>query len=176
MDDPDARLEAAEPVPGPLPQAGARRKPPDPRAPYHQPLDPDHEDDLLLAIGQGLALIGASERQKPAAIVQAIDRYADAVRAGEQRLTRDPSDALLALACVFGQQLCREFGFGWGHVRRVRAPGIVLISRDCRHAVRPRQLIERALRDGGGVLTDFFQRLGRAPARPRSGGFYAPLS
>jgi hypothetical protein len=174
MDDPDARLEAAEPVTGPLLQAGARRKPSNPRAAYHQPLDPDHEDDLLLSIGQGLALVEARERQSPAATIRALAAYVDAVRAGSRRLTRDPTDAALALACTFGHQICRDYGWGWAHLRRARSPGIVLVSPDFRHVLRPRKLIDRAFRDGGDVLVKCRTSLGSE--LPSSAGFYVPVA
>lgn len=176
MDDPDSRIDAAEPATGPLLLAAERRKPAAPRAPYHHALDPDHEDDLRLSIGQGLALIEASERKSPDATVRAMAAFIDAVRAGNRRLTRDATDAALALACLFGHQVCREHGFGWGHLRRARSPGIVLISRDFKYVVRPRQLIERAFRDGGRVLLDYFAGLGAQARPPRGSGFYAPVS
>jgi hypothetical protein len=174
-DDPDARLESAEPAAGPLVLAAARRKPSDARAPYHHGLDPDHEDDLLLQIGQGLALIDARERMTPQATLKAVVTYIDAVRTQKRRLTRDPTDAALALACVFGHQLGRELGWGWAHLRRARAPGIVLVAPDFRHVIRPRQLIDRAFREGASVLPELVRRLSalsRAPGR----GFYAPLT
>jgi hypothetical protein len=175
MDDPDARVEAAEPATGPLLLALERQKPSAPRAPYHHALDPDHGDDLLLSIGQGLALIEAGERKSPEATVRATAAFVDAARAGNRRLTRDATDAALALACLFGHQICRAHAFGWGHLRRARSPGIVLISRDFRYVVRPRQLIDRAFRDGGGVLLDYFSELGAARL-PRGSGFYAPVN
>src|SRR5829696_10402353 len=137
MDDPDARIEAAEPAAEPLPQARERR-PASPPEPYHQTLAAEHEDELLLSIGQGLALIECSENDSPTSIVKAIAEYVDGVQAGSRRLTRDPTDAALALACAFGQQVCRELGWGWAHLRRTRAPGIVVISPDFRLATGPR--------------------------------------
>jgi hypothetical protein len=175
-DDPDARMEAAEPAAGPLVVARERRKPSQPRAPYHHALDPDHEDDLLLMIGQGLALIEGRERAAPAATVTAIAAYVDGVRAGKRRLTRDATDAALALACLFGHELGRSLGWGWGHLRRTRSPGIVLIASDFRHVIRPRQVMDRAFRDGGGVLLELFQRLSAPSARAPGSGFYAPLT
>lgn len=175
-DDPDARVEAAEPVAGPLPVAPERRKPSDQRAPYHHALDPDHEDDLRLMIGQGLALIEARQQSAPEATVKAIAAYVDGVRAGKKRMTSDPSDAALALACLFGHQVCRELAWGWAHLRRARSPGIVLVSPEFRHVIRPRQLVDRALREGGGVLLEFFQRLCSASGRPQGRGFYVPVS
>jgi hypothetical protein len=161
LDDPDARIEAAEAAAGPLPQARARRKPPNPKAPYHQELDPDHEDELLLSIGRGLALIERRENDSPASIVKAIAGYVDGVHAGTRRLTRDPTDAALALACVFGQQVCRELGWGWAHLRRTRAPGIVVISPDFRRASGPRSLVDAGLQSAGGgrLLEQYFARL-----------------
>jgi hypothetical protein len=159
MDDPDARLEAAEPAHGPLVEARERPKPADARAPYHEVLDPDHADELLLCIGQGLALIEAPERHSPEQIVKSTAAYVDAVRSGARRLTRDPSDAALALACVYGHQICRELGWGWAHLRRTRSPGIVLVSPDFAYVTRPRRQIESALRDGGDALHQHYQRL-----------------
>ena len=169
MDDPDARIEAAEPAAEPLPQARERRKPASPRAPYHQTLAYEHEDELQLSIGQGLALIECMERDSPTSIVKAIAEYVDAVRSGRRRLTRDPSDAALALACVFGQQVCRELGWGWAHLRRTRAPGIVVISPDFRLAAGPRALVDAALQTpaGGQLVEQYFQRL-REAARSAS--------
>ena len=174
MDDPDARLEAAEPAGEPLPQARERRKPANPRAPYHQALAPEHEDELLLSIGQGLALIERDENDAPAAIVHAIAEHVDAVRAGKRKQPRDPSDAALALACLFAQQICRELGWGWAHLRRTRAPGIVVISPDFRRALGPRALVDAALEsDGGGrLLEQYFERLRDEPA-PAEPGLYA---
>src|SRR5687768_8225484 len=111
MDDPDARFEGAEPISAELPLARPRRKPSNPRAPYHQALLPEHEEELSLAIGQGLSLIERREADPPEALVEALARFVDAVRAGKRRLTRDPSDAAFALGCAFGQQICRGIGF-----------------------------------------------------------------
>jgi hypothetical protein len=173
MDDPDARFEAAEAASGPLPQARARRKPTNPKAPYHQELDPDHEDELLLSIGQGLALVEREENDSPASIVKAIARYVDGVHAGTRRLTRDPTDAALALACLFGQQVCRELGWGWAHLRRTRAPGIVVISPDLRRASGPRALIDAGLQTAGGrTLEDYFARLRDATPSPSERELY----
>jgi hypothetical protein len=168
-------MQAAEPARGPLLQAAPRSKPSKPRVPYHHALDPDHADDLLLSIGQGLALTEMRERHSPEATVQGIAAYVDAVRAGTKSLTRDPSDAILALACLFGHQVCREFGWGWGHLRRTRSPGIVLISPDFRHASGPRQVIESSLRDGSDVLLQYYERLRAATNQPTERGFYVRI-
>jgi hypothetical protein len=177
MDDPDARLETAEPAAEPLPQARERRKPSNPKAPYHQMLAPEHEDELLLSIGQGLALIESSESDTPKSIVKAIAEYIDLVRAGRRKLPRDPTDAALALACVFGQQVCRELRWGWAHLRRTRAPGIVVISPDWRLAAGPRALVDAALQtEGGGrMLEQYFERLRDAAASPSQGELYVRL-
>ncbi len=175
MSDPDATIEQAEPAKGPLLQAKPRRKPANPRAPYHHELDPDHEDDLLASIGQGLALVGARERQAPAAIVSAIAAYVDAVRKKRQRLTRDPSDATLALACLLGHQICREFGWGWGHVRRARPPGIMLISPDFGHVMAPRRIIELAFERGGDVVVKRFEGARSTPKAAKGSTGYVRL-
>jgi hypothetical protein len=174
MDNPDARIEAAEPAADPLPQARPRRKPADPKAPYHQALEPEHEDELLLSIGQGLALIECRENESPAAIVKAIAGYVDAVHAGTRRLTRDPSDAALALACVLGQQICRELGWGWAHLRRTRAPGIVVISPDFRRCAGPRALVDAALQTAGGgrLFEQYFARLRDSAPSPSERELY----
>jgi hypothetical protein len=168
MDDPDARFEAAEAIEQPLPQARPRRKPANPRAPYHQPLQPEHEDELALAIGQGLALIERGADEAPAAIVEAIARFIEAVAAGRRRLTRDPTDASFALGCAFGQQICRGLGFGWAHLRRNRSPGIVVVSADFRFVSGPRSVVEAALEHGDPTLLqehyDRLRELGRQPA------------
>ncbi|HMJ09998.1 MAG TPA: hypothetical protein VK524_01270 [Polyangiaceae bacterium] len=174
MHDPDARFEAATAAAGPLFQAAPRRKPSNPRAPYHHALEPDHEDELLLSIGQGLALIELGERHSVEATFHAIVRYVDSARAGNSPLTRDPTDAALALACLFGHQIGREFAWGWGHLRRARTPGIVLISPDFRHILRPRRLIDSAFSDGGAVLLQCRERL-RSAAAWHSSGFYAQV-
>lgn len=175
MDDPDARIEAAEAAASPLPQARARRKPADRKAPYHQALASEHEDELLLSIGQGLALVQRPETDSPRSIVKAIADYIDAVHAGSRRLPRDPTDAALALACAFGQQVCRELGWGWAHLRRTRAPGIVVISPDFRLALGPRALVDAALETAGGgrLLERYFTRLRDASPSPSERGLYA---
>jgi hypothetical protein len=174
MDDPDARMEAAEPATE-LPQARERRKPSNPKAPYHQPLAYEHEDELLLSIGQGLALIERAENDSPISIVTAIAEYVDGVRAGSRRLTRDPSDAALALACAFGQQVCRELGWGWAHLRRSRAPGIVVISPNFRLRAGPRALVDAALQTAGGgrLLEQYFERLRQASSSGQRSELYA---
>jgi hypothetical protein len=99
--------------------------------------------------------------------VKAIAGYVDAVHAGTRRLTRDPSDAALALACVLGQQICRELGWGWAHLRRTRAPGIVVISPDFRRCAGPRALVDAALQTAGGgrLFEHYFARLrGSSPS------------
>lgn len=168
MDDPDARMESAEPARGPLQQARARPKPSNPRAPYHDSLDPDHVDELLLLIGQGLALIEARERASPEATIKALAAFVQRVRDGKRRMSRDPADSALALGCLFGHQVCRELAWGWGHLRRARAPGIVLISPGFRHVSGPRHQIELALERGGDVLLEYQARL-RSVTKERSG-------
>jgi hypothetical protein len=173
MDDPDARFEAAEPIAGPLPQAPPRRKPSNPRAPYHHALLTEHEEELALSIGQGLALIERSEADSPDALVRALAGYIDAVSAGKRRLTEDPSDAALALGCAFGQQICRGLGFGWAHLRRTRMPGIVVISPDFRFVSGPRSVVDAALASGDGeLLVHHYAELREALRAPAEPGFY----
>jgi hypothetical protein len=166
-DDPDARFEAAEPVEQAIPQARPRRKPSNPRAPYHEPLLPEHEDELALAIGQGLALIERRENEAPRALVDALVAFVDQVAARKRRLTRDPSDAAFALGCAFGQQICRGLGFGWAHLRRSRPPGIVVISADLRRLTGPRSVVDAALERGqGALLRDHYAKLAGSDEGP----------
>ena len=168
MDDPDARMDAAKPA-SRTHLLGPRRRPHDPRAPYHEPLEPDHEDELLLSIGQGLALLAKRESDEPEAIVRALAEYIEDVQAKRRRLPRDSDAALLALTCVFGEQLCRAHGWGWARVRRARAPGIVVISPDCRYSVGPRSMLAAALeRRESEELLRWFERLADPARLPSS--------
>jgi hypothetical protein len=166
-DDPDARFEAAEPVEQPIPQARPRRKPSNPRAPYHEPLLPEHEEELALSIGQGLALLQRRENEPPEALLDALVAFVDQAAAGKRRLTRDPSDAAFALGCAFGQQICRGLGFGWAHLRRSRPPGIVVLSADFRRLTGPRSVVDAALARGqGALLRDHYAELAAKDASP----------
>jgi hypothetical protein len=158
MDDPDTRLERAERATAPLPQAPPAQKPRNRSAPYHHELDPDHEDELLLAIGEGLALIERPESDAPDRIVTAIGEYLDAAQARRRRLPSDVSRAVLALGCLYGQQLCRAFGWGWAHLRRAKSPGIVVVSPDRRFAVGPKAVVEQAIHAGESrILATHFE-------------------
>ncbi len=173
MDDPDARFEAAEPIVGPLPQAPPRRKPSNPRAPYHHALLTEHEEELALSIGQGLALIERGEEEPPEALVRALADFIDLVAAGKRRLTQDPSDAAFSLGCAFGQQICRGLGFGWAHLRRTRAPGIVVIAADFRCVSGPRSVVDAALASGDGeLLVRHYAELREALRAPAEPGLY----
>lgn len=175
-DDPDARLDEATPPEEPLIEAAPMSRPSG-TAPYHEAIAPELLDDLHLAIGKGLALVGVEERAKPTAVVEAIARWVDDVRAGARRLPADATDATLALGCLLGHTLCRELGWGWAHVRRTRQPGILVISPDRRYAAAPRSVIERALGEGGGgAVREYVEEL-RARELPESApGRYLRLS
>jgi hypothetical protein len=149
-DNPDQRLEDAEPIELVLEAKELAHKPE--KGPYHQAIAPELVDDLALCIGQGLALVGRTEDSPPDQLVDVIARYIDAVLKKKRRLTKDPSDAALALACLYGQELARAFGWGFAHLRRAKKPGIVLVSPDRRHVAAPRDLIDAALAGGGGKL------------------------
>jgi hypothetical protein len=150
-DNPDQRLEDAEPITEAVVEAAPLPRKPEKGA-YHQEIAVELVDDLALCIGQGLALIGRTEREPAEQVVNVIHRFVDAVLAGNRRLTSDPSDASLALACLYGQQLGRAFGWGFAHLRRAKKPGIVVVSPDRRHVVAPRDLLDAALAGAGGQL------------------------
>jgi hypothetical protein len=149
-DNPDQRLDDAEPIESVLEAKELAHKPE--KGPYHQAIAPELVDDLALCIGQGLALIGQKEQSPPEHLIDMLARYIDAVLKRKRRLTKDPSDAVLALACLYGQELARAFGWGFAHLRRAKKPGIVLVSPDRRHVAAPRDLIGTALAGGGGKL------------------------
>lgn len=166
--DVDARIQAAEPIEL-LVQARPCARPHSPRAPYHEPIALELEEDLRLSIGKGIAIAATSEHEPPEDVVRALANYIDTVRAGRVALPRDVDDAVLALGCAFGHALCRAFGYGWGHLRRTRAPGIVVISRDRSYAIGPRTFVTAALEnDGGAALLDMYRRLGNPASLPRS--------
>jgi hypothetical protein len=159
MDDPDELLESAEPPEEPVVEAPELRHRPA-KGPYHASIALELVDDLHLSIGQGLALVGAREDDAPALLVEAIASYLERVFAGAARLPRDPSDGALALACLYGQALCRQLGWGWAHLRRARPPGIVVVSRDARHVTGPRAVVDQALSErSAAALRDHFRRL-----------------
>ena len=165
MVDPQARMDAAEPShEGPI-RIAFRARPARPNVPYHEQIAEELEDELSLSIGKGLALIERDEAEPPQQIVQAIASYIDEVRAGRARLPREADVAALALACLLGQAVCRGLGWGWGHVRRTRSPGIVVISRDLRYAIGPRAVVDAAqASDGGSAVLSLWKRLS-APER-----------
>jgi len=158
-DDPDARLERAEPPRQAVVEAEALPGRHAPGEPHHEPVDPDLLDDLHLAIGKGLALVGSDEEASPEEIVRAISRWVDDVRAGRARAASDGAEAALALACLYGQAIGRELGWGWGHVRCVRKPGIFVISPDRRWVTGPRAIVDESLRAGGERLLAHFATL-----------------
>jgi hypothetical protein len=152
-------MESAEPPRQPLmlaPASDARERARLPKsAPYHDAVAPELADELHLNVGMGLALVGVVEDLPPAAIVDAIARHVDALRAQPPSADEDHSDARLALACAYGHQLCRELGWGWAHVHRTKRPGIVIVSPDTRYVVAPRALLDAALdadERGGAAL------------------------
>lgn len=150
-DNPDQRLEDAEAIEEPVVEATPLRQKPA-KGSYHQEIAVELVDDLALCIGQGLALIGSREDAPPDELAETIASFVDAVISFDRRLTRDPSDSALALACLYGQTLGRRFGWGFAHLRRAKKPGIVVVSPDRRHVVAPRDLIDAALDGGGGAL------------------------
>ena len=166
MDDPDARLEAAEPAAEPLPQARERRKPSNPRAPYHQALAPEHEDELLLSIGQGLALIERRENDSPASIVKAI---AGIHRRGPRR---EPAAASRPHRCRaraglrFRPASLSRARLGLGAPAANTGAGIVVDFTRLRLAAGPRALVDAALQTAGGgrLLEQYFERLRGAPS------------
>lgn len=159
QDDPDARLQAAEPSSQPVAEAPEMRRP-DGKAPFHEAIDPDLVDDLQLAIGKGLALVVATDSSEPDAVIEALADYLDAVGAGTRRFPSDRADGALGLGCLLGQALCRKLGWGFAHVRRTRRPGILVISPDRCYAAAPRAVIERALDEGrGAVVREYVARL-----------------
>jgi hypothetical protein len=162
-------MEAADVPEQPLILAASRSRPRDERAPYHESIAPDLEYDLHLAVGRGLALVERAEGEAPDALIEAIAGYVDAVGAARRRLSADPTDAALALACLFGHQLCRKLGWGWGHVRRTRAPGIVVISADCRYVFGPRATVDAAFdAQSGGVIEQVYRRMTGSDGLPES--------
>lgn len=165
-DDPDARLQAAE-----APDEGVIEAPemtrPRGKQPYHDAIAPELLDDLHLAIGKGLALVGADEGAPPTTWLDAIARYLDDVRDGKRRSPTDPTETSLALGCLLGHALCRELGWGWAHVRRTRRPGILVISPDGRYAIAPRAIIEFAAQ-GHGDLRELAARLRTGEALPEA--------
>lgn len=152
MDDPDTRLARAQPARGPLLQACARRASSKHRGAIHDELDPEHVEDLLATLGEGLALCEVGESATPAATLRAMAKFIDQARQGKRRTPRDPDDAVLALSCLYGHQLCRELAWGWSYLRRAPSPGIVLISPGFRYVVGPRHLVEDAIARGGAML------------------------
>jgi len=165
QDDPDQRMELAEPVECVLEAESLRLKPK--QGPYHQAIAGELVDELALCVGQGLALIGRGEHEPPESLIVAIASHVDDIRAGQSATSKDPTDASLALALLFGQEVARSLGWGFAHLRRVRSPGIVLVSPDRRYALGPRELMNRALEGGGGRLVlDHYERLknGALPA------------
>lgn len=165
-DDPDARLQAAEPPDEGVIEAAEMTRPHG-KQPYHDAIAPELLDDLHLAIGKGLALVGADEGAPPAAWLEAIARYLDDARDGKRRSPSDPTETSLALGCLLGQAVCRELGWGWAHVRRTRRPGILVISPDRRYALAPRAMIEHAAQ-GNASLRELAARLRTGEALPRA--------
>ena len=159
MDDPDARLERAEPARGPLLQACARRFSSKHEGTYHDELEPEHVDHLLVTIGEGLALCEVSESASPAKTLRAMVTFIEQARRGKRRTPREPDDAVLALACLYGHQLCRDWGWGWAYLRRARPSGIVLLSPGFRYVIGARQQIDKALDEGGDALLRVHARL-----------------
>ncbi|GMV16427.1 MAG: hypothetical protein AMXMBFR56_46510 [Polyangiaceae bacterium] len=158
---PDPRLEHAEPPRQAVIEAApfARRR--QRGKPHHEPIADDLLDDLHLAIGQGLALIGLDEDAPPAAIVDALATHTDTAK--------EPSaQEVLALACLYGQTLARALGWGWAHVRCTRRPGILLVSPGERYATGSRSVIELGLARGGDEIRQHFARIGDAGALPAS--------
>jgi len=168
VDDPDARFESAEAPSEPVLEAPVKNLRSKPGQPHHDPIDPDLLDDLHTAIGRGLALVRLDESAAPREVVRAVARYLDDVRAGRDRLTSDPAEAVLALACLYGQAIARELGWGFAHVRCVRKPGILVISPGRHYAAAPRAVIDRALERGGRELETYFERLSGGVALPES--------
>jgi hypothetical protein len=150
------RMEAAEPPRQPVRFAVPSRRRPAAGKPYVAELDPDVADELCLAIGRGLGALGVDEDAPPAKIVEAI-----ALAVDDAELALHP-DAALALACTLGQQIARELGWEFAHLRRTRAPGIVVVSPDRRWAVGPRVVVEA----GGDAIRALWNRLlhGELPA------------
>lgn len=158
---PDARLEDAEPPRQAVIEAApfARRK--QRGRPHHEPVADDLLDDLHLAIGQGLALIGMAEDAPPEAMVEALAAHADTVK--------EPSaPEVLALACLYGQTLARALGWGWAHVRCTRRPGIQLVSPGERYTTGPRSVVELALARGGDEIRQHFARIRDTSTFPAS--------
>lgn len=167
-DDPDARMEAAEPPDEAVLEAPEIARPAGKR-PYHEPIAPELVDDLHLAIGKGLALVEVSAGSLAEHVVDALARYVDDLLSGARTAPTDASDAALALACLYGQAVCKKFAWGWAHVRRTRSPGILVISVDGRYAMGPRAVIDRALGgDGGRAVREHFALLASPQRLPAS--------
>jgi len=167
LDNPDQRMEDAEPPNQDVCQAAPRQAPPG--RPYHEEIAPEMIDELALAIGKGLALVEVDENANPRRIIDAIARFVDEIGAKKRRLPSDAADAALALACLYGQALGRALGWGWAHVRRTRSPGIVLVSPGGRYIVGPRAIVDRALESSRGeLLVEFLNRLERPTELPDS--------
>lgn len=139
-----------------------------PGKPHHEPIADELLDDLHLAIGKGLALVRAKEDAEPAALVQALARWVDDVRAEREPPPSDALDAALALACLYGQTVARACGWGWAHVRCTRRPGILVVSPEGRWVVGPRAVIDAALERGGDAIQRHFARVGHAQGLPAS--------
>jgi hypothetical protein len=138
-------------------------------APYHDAVSPELADELHRYVGMGLALVEVDENESPAAIVQAIARYIDSKRPSTP--SGEDSDARLAIACLYGHELCRHVGWAWAHVRRARRPGIVVLSPDARYVLAPRALVDAALDTdprGGRALRDQLELLEHPERLPKS--------
>jgi hypothetical protein len=167
VDDPDERMENAEAEPV-LEAPPLARKPA--KGPYHERIAPELVDELEISIGQGLALAGVRASDAPDAMVGGIADHLERVFRGEQRLPRDPSDAALALGCLYGHALCKTLGWGFAHLRRARPPGIVVVSRDARFVVGPRAVIDETMaRRDTSALRRHYERLRAGTELPDSG-------
>jgi hypothetical protein len=138
-------------------------------APYHDAVAPELADELHRYIGMGLALVEVDEDLAPPIIVQATARYVDSKRTTV--VSGDDSDARLAIACLYGHEICRHLGWAWAHVRRTQRPGIVILSPDTRYVFAPRALVDAALDTdprGGSALREQLELLARPEQLPKS--------
>jgi hypothetical protein len=176
VDDPDRRMEEAEPPSEALCElAGSDDEPSiGSGKPYHHAIAPELAEELHLYVGKGLALAGIAEDATPEQRIRGLADWIDRRRAGSASAPSDASEAALALACVFGQAVCRELGWGWAHVRRVKRPGIVVMSPDASYAIGPRGVIDKAMEHGGHELPASFERL-RSELPESSPGRYLRL-
>jgi hypothetical protein len=122
-----------------------------------EPLDEKTMGSIRGCAGDALAVLGLDPSTAPASIVEAADAFAHRWQKGDRPPTdevEDTEEARLFFGSLWGEQLCRQFGWEWARIEfsdKTAAFGVV--SPDRSLAIFPLDFMLGCMQDPGVDVT-----------------------